>query len=71
MPSQNWLADRGKALILPFSPTGEGTSLRSKLERAMPRAHASFHSLPLGETHAKAAVRGRERIEVRAPLHRT
>ncbi len=70
MPSQNWLADRGKALILPFSPTGEGTSLRRKLERAKPST-ASFHSLPLGETHAEAAVRGRERIEVRAPLHRT
>lgn len=70
MPSQNWLADCGKTLILPFSPTGEGTSLRPKLERDE-RAPASFHSLPLRETHAEAAVRGRERIDVTAPLHRT
>ena len=70
MPPQNWVADCGKALILPFSPTGEGTSLRSKLERAKPSAPPSTLSR-LGETHAEAAVRGRERIEVRAPLHRT
>jgi hypothetical protein len=38
VPSQNWLADCGKTLILPFSPTGEGTSLRLKLERDKPSA---------------------------------
>jgi hypothetical protein len=41
VPPQNWVADCGKALILPFSPTGEGTSLRSKLERAKPSAPPS------------------------------
>jgi hypothetical protein len=56
VPSQNWLTDCGKALILPFSPTGEGTSLRSKLERAKPSARL----LPLSPVGRDARGSGSE-----------
>jgi hypothetical protein len=56
VPSQNWLADRGKALILPFSPTGEGTSLRRKLERDKPNARL----LPLSPVGRDARESGSE-----------
>ena len=56
MPSQNWLADCGKTLILPFSPTGEGTSLRPKLERDKPSARL----LPLSSVGRDARGSGSE-----------
>jgi len=56
-----------KALILTFSPRE-----KEPLSHAMTNTSLVSHSLPLGETHAQAAVRAEvwvwERIEVRAVL---